>query len=144
MDHRLTTALHISPYKHQHTQKLIMSDEFLRLKRVVKSIIPRFPKGRERQYNLGDARNMINELGMQMSPATLEALVSNDMILDDFLSSVYHLEYEIRRKVVTSFATIDADYNPRVYEEDNVVGFSVTHRGEELVFAEYDLSQDDF
>lgn len=113
--------------------------EFKRLKRLVKSIIPRFPDGDARQYTLGDARLMINDLAMDISPEALEALVENEQVLDDFIGSVYELEHEVRRRVVNDLGTIDEKYQPRAYEEDGTVGFSVIYRGEELIFAEYKL-----
>lgn len=116
-----------------------MSDEFSRLKRLAKSLIPRFPKGKERYYTPSDARMMINELGLQMSPEVLKYLVSRDAILDDFINSIYQLEQEIRKRVVTEFGTIDHEYEPRVYVEGQVVGFSVTYKNEEIVFAEYEM-----
>lgn len=117
-----------------------MSD-YKRLKRLLKSLIPRFPRDEDRQYSLADSRNMINDLGLQMSADTLAYLVGDDKILDDFLNNVYYLEDDIGRKVITDYATIDMKYNPRVYEESDLVGFSVTYRGEEIVFAEYDLGR---
>jgi hypothetical protein len=121
-----------------------MLDEYKRLKRMFKSLIPRFPRDEDRQYTLSDARNMINDLGIQMSPEALERLVSSDLILDDFINNIYFLEEDIGRKVITEFATIDMKYNPRVYEDqaENLIGFSVTYRGEEIVFAEYPLREE--
>lgn len=118
-----------------------MSDDYKRLRRMLKSLIPRFPRDEDRQYSLSDARNMINDLGLQMSATTLEKLVSNDSILDDFLTNIYFLEEDIGRKVITEYATIDMKYEPRVYEEPDLVGFSVFHKGQEIVFAEYDLNK---
>jgi len=115
--------------------------EYKRLKRVLKSLIPSFPRDEDRQYSLADARNMINDVGLQMSAEVLDKLVSKDKILDDFLSNIYYLESDIGRKVVTDYATIDMKYNPRVYVEGDLVGFSVTHKGEEIVFAEYELGE---
>lgn len=115
--------------------------EYKRLKRVLKSLIPRFPKDEDRQYSLADARNMINDVGLQMSSEVLEKIVSKDKLLDDFLDDIYYLESDIGRKVVTDYATIDMKYNPRVYVEGDLVGFSITHKGEEIVFAEYELNK---
>lgn len=113
-----------------------MSD-FKRLERLVKALIPRLPRAEDRQYQLSDARHMINDLGLQMPPEVLAYLIERDAILDDFLMSVYGLERELRRKVVTDFGVIDEALDPKVYIEDGTVGFSVTHKGRELVFAEY-------
>lgn len=115
-----------------------MSD-FKRIQRLAKSLIPRFPKNREKYWEHSDVRNMINDLGLQMSPEVLSKLVNNDQVLDDFISSIYQLERRINREVITEFATIDTDYDPKVYVEDGEVGFSITHKGKEIVFAEYKL-----
>ncbi|MEZ4772255.1 MAG: hypothetical protein R3D00_03665 [Bacteroidia bacterium] len=119
-----------------------MSD-FKRLTRLSKSIIPRFERGRSRHYNHGDARMMINDLGMQMSPEVLQKLVSNAEVLEDFLNSIYQLEQKINKEVVTEYATIDTEYEPKVYVEERSVGFSITYKGKEVVFAEYELEEKD-
>ena len=113
--------------------------EFKRLERIVKSLIPRIPRAEDRQYQLSDARHMINDLGLQMPPEVMAYLLERDTILDDFIMSIYALERELRRKVITDFDTIDEALDPKVYVEGNEVGFSVTHQGRELVFAEYRL-----
>lgn len=113
--------------------------EFKRLSRLIKSAIPRFPRGKDRQYQLSDARMMITDLGMQMSPEALAFMTEDDNKLDDFLMNIYHLESDIRKKAITEFATIDLDLSPKVYEEDGKLGFSVLHKDEEIVFAEYDF-----
>ncbi|MEZ4825776.1 MAG: hypothetical protein R3C61_05695 [Bacteroidia bacterium] len=116
-----------------------MSD-FKRLARLSKSIIPRFERGNSRHFNHDDARMMINDLGMQMSPDVLKKLVSNPDVLEDFLNSIYQLEQKLHRKVVTEYATIDLEYDPKVYVEDGTVGFSITWKEKEVVFAEYRLA----
>lgn len=113
--------------------------EFKRLTRLIKAAIPRFPRSADRQYKLSDARNMITDLGMQMSPEALEYMTSDDNRLDDFLMNIYHLEADIRKKAITEFATIDIELLPKVYEEEGKLGFSVTHKKKEIVFAEYDF-----
>jgi hypothetical protein len=113
--------------------------EFKRLERLVKSLIPRIPRAENRQYQLSDARHMINDLGLQMPPEVMAYLLSRDAILDDFIMSIYALERELGRKVVTDFGVIDEALDPKVYVEDGEVGFSVTRKGRELIFAEYSL-----
>ncbi|MDX2250581.1 MAG: hypothetical protein SF052_27615 [Bacteroidia bacterium] len=117
-----------------------MSD-FKRLARLTKSIVPRFERGRSRYLNHDDARMMINDLGMQMSPEVLKKLIFNAEILEDFINSVYQLEQKINKEVVTEYATIDIEYNPKVYVEGHTVGFSITYKDKEVVFAEYDLEE---
>ncbi|WNJ21116.1 hypothetical protein [Pontibacter sp. G13] len=114
--------------------------EFNRFKRLVRSWMPNFSRPVGKHHTLEDARNMITDLGMQMSPKALDFLVSRDTILDDFLMAVYQMESEFRRPVVTPQATIAEDLEPKVYETDENIGFTIKHRGEEMVFAEYQLS----
>ena len=58
--------------------------------------------------------------------------------LEDFYKIVlYQLENQIRKEVVTEFATIDLEYEPKVYVEDGRIGFTVQYRGDEIVFAQY-------
>ena len=113
--------------------------EFKRLKRLTKSLIPRFPRSGQKNYSPSDARMMISELGIHMPSEVYTYLVERDAILDDFINSIYELERKLRRKVVTDMATIDEELNPQVYVEDGMAGFSVTHKGEEIVFAEYEV-----
>lgn len=111
--------------------------EFKRLQRLARSVVPRFARTGEHEYTISDARNMINDLATDLSPAALEYLVSRADVLDDFLSAVYQLQDKLGRKVVTEFASIDPALSPKAYEEDGIAGFSVTHKGKEIVFAEY-------
>jgi len=113
--------------------------EFSRLKRLTKSLIPRFPRSGERTYSPSDARMMISELGIHMPSAVYTRLVEQDAILDDFVNSIYQLERKLRRRVITDMAIIDEELNPQVYVENGTVGFSITHKDEEIVFAEYEL-----
>ena len=115
-----------------------MSD-FKRLQRLIKSAIPRFPRGSEYSYSLEDARMMINDLAMSMSPEALAFMTSKDTILEDFLECIYHMEDRVGKRIVTEFAVIDAKYHPQVYEEDGLLGFTIQHKNKEIVYAEYEL-----
>lgn len=115
-----------------------MSD-FTRLQRLAKSLIPRFSRERTRHYNHDDARNIINDLGLQIPPRVLSFLISSDTLLEDFINSLYALEDHLRKPVVTEYATLDSSFMPQVYVEPHEVGFSITHKGKEIVFAEYPL-----
>ncbi len=116
-----------------------MSD-LQRLKRIVKSLIPRIPRKSELRYDYGDARLMINDLALDLSPQTLSYLVNNDMVLEDFINSIYDLEHQLRRQVTTRMNTIDPELLPKVYEESNSVTFTVKFDGDEWIFAEYTIS----
>lgn len=113
--------------------------ELDRIKRLAKSLIPRFPQKGERNYHLDDARMMINDLGMALPPEVLAYLVDSDEVLDDFLNAVYHLEDKYRRRVVTEQATLDPKLEPKVYFEEDTVAFAAKPKREELIFAEYEL-----
>ena len=120
------------------------SGDFKRLKRLVKSVIPRF-RGSDAgsTLKLEDARLILTNLGLQMSPQTLDKLISNDETLDDFLMSIHELERDLQMKVLTSDYDIDPILSPKVYDLGTAVGFTVLNRqGEEMVFAEYTLSED--
>lgn len=114
-----------------------MSD-FTRLKRIAKSLVPRWPASGEKNYSFEDARLIINDLGMKLSPEMLASLLSRTETLDDFLGSIYELEHKLKRPVVTELATIDPVLEPDVHVEGSKVAFSVKWREERLVFAEYD------
>ncbi|MDP5169126.1 MAG: hypothetical protein NWR72_02685 [Bacteroidia bacterium] len=115
--------------------------ELSRIERLAKSLIPRFPRSSNRHYKLEDARNMINEFGLDLTPGALAFLVNNDIHLDDFLMGVYHLENKIGKKVTSDFATIDEAFSPKVYEEDGTIAFTATWKGKEQVFVEYEYGE---
>jgi len=117
--------------------------EYQRLKRVVRSLMPEFSTRRRdvsQYYAAEDARMMINELGMQIPPKVLKALSNSEVALEDFINGVYLVEDEIGRKIVTDRSIIDSQYKPKVYLEDNLIGFTIFHRGEEIIFAEFKLN----
>lgn len=117
--------------------------EYNRLKRVVRSLIPDFSAKRkdiDQYYEAEDARMMINELGMQIPPKVLKALVNSDVALEEFINGVYLVEDEIRRQIITDRSIIDPIYEPKVYLEDGLIGFTVSHKGEEIIFAEFRLN----
>ncbi|MCI4667878.1 MAG: hypothetical protein MRZ79_06930 [Bacteroidia bacterium] len=119
-----------------------LPSEYKRLKRVAKSLIPRFNKSPNRKhYQLNDAKHMLNELGMQMSPALLKYLTEDDRNLDEFIDGIYALEDELGVPVVNEFGSVRPDLSPQVYvvTEERVIGFSVVYGGEEIVFVEYTI-----
>ncbi|MEM9985063.1 MAG: hypothetical protein AAF804_08195 [Bacteroidota bacterium] len=115
--------------------------EFKRLERIIRSLIPRFPRNRDRYYSITDARNILNELGLHMSPEALAFMLAEDTRMDDFINAIYDLEARLGKKAVDESGNLDEGLDPKVYEEDGELGFSVTHRGKEYVFAEYELSE---
>ena len=71
--------------------------ELYRIKRIVKSLIPRTPRNPDRRYSYDDARLIINDLAMSLSPEMLAYLVDSDEVLEDFVLSLYELEYTIKQ-----------------------------------------------
>ena len=116
--------------------------EFQRLERLVRSLIPRIPRDPARQYSLTDARNMINELGMQIPPEVMAYLLARDAILDDFINSLYDLEARLNRKVVDQHGVIDPSLQPQARVEAGQVAFTIVHRGQEKVFTEYSFDEE--
>ena len=116
--------------------------EFKRVERIIRSLVPRFPRNRDRHYSLTDARNILNELGLQMSPEALAYMLAEDTRMDDFINAIYDLESRLGKKTVNESGNLDEELEPKVYEEEGDLGFSVTHRGKEYVFAEYRLFED--
>ncbi len=117
--------------------------EYNRLKRVVRSLMPDFTTRRKdikQYYDVDDARMMINELGMQIPPKILKGLLNSDAALDEFVNGVYLVEDEIKRKIVTNRSIIDPQYQPQVHLEENLIGFTITHKREEIIFAEFKLN----
>jgi len=113
--------------------------ELHRLQRIIKSVIPHTPRSADRRYDFGDARMMINDLGMELSPKTLAHLVNSDTVLDDFIHSVYELEHKLGRKSTTDLSIFDPELQPKVYEEGKRVLFTIVIKGEEWIFAEYEI-----
>ncbi|MEM8902055.1 MAG: hypothetical protein AAGC85_28370 [Bacteroidota bacterium] len=115
-----------------------MSD-FKRLERIIKSRLPRFPKDIDYTYSIKDARNMINDLGLSLSPEALAYLTETETILDDFLEGVYHVENRFKKRVANEQAFLKEEFSPKVYEEDGKATFTLTYRGKESSFAAYAL-----
>jgi len=117
-----------------------MSD-FKRLQRIAKSMIPRLSFRSQAEHSMEDARDMINDLGIQIPPKALALLLSKDEILDDFAEGVVALKREIKRDVLDEFGLIDAELEPQVLVDGQTVAFFVMHKKESLIFAEYTLPE---
>ncbi|MEM6764274.1 MAG: hypothetical protein AAF824_06995 [Bacteroidota bacterium] len=110
-----------------------------RLERIIKSRLPRFPKTIDYTYSIKDARNMINDLGLSLSPEALAYLTETETVLDDFLEGIYHVENKFRKRVASERAILKEEFSPQVYEEDSKATFTLTYRDKEYIFAEYEL-----
>ena len=115
--------------------------EYKRFKRIIKSVIPRFPQGGERNYSHDDAKMIINDLGLAIPPKVLAKMLESNTLLEDFINHLYHLEADIRKRVVNEFSVIDPKFEPKVHNEDGMLGFTVRHKGEEIVFVEYRIKK---
>ena len=113
--------------------------ELNRLKRLVKSLLPK-RRDIEDYYHPEDARVMINEMAMSIPPKVLDALLRSEVALDEFITGVYLAEDDIGERIINERHEIDSMYHPQVHIEDNRIAFTITHRGEEIIFAEYKLN----
>ena len=114
-----------------------------RLKRLVKSVLPDFRFKRRDisdYYHPEDARVMINELALSIPPKVLKALLNSTVALDEFITGVYLAEDDIGERIINERKEIDPIYKPQAHLEDNRIAFTITHRGEEIIFAEFKLN----
>lgn len=94
---------------------------------------------RDEYYEVDDAFMILTDLGLQMSPETLEYLTSKDIFKNDFIDGIYAAEEKIGKMIIIDHQRIDPDYDPKVYEEGKEVFFTVKIKGKETVFAEFPL-----
>lgn len=110
---------------------------FNRLERIVKSWVGK--ARRNVYYDFDDARAILNELGLQMSPEALAHMTSSDLIMQEFLDCVYAAEDVIGRDLIQHNKEINPLYEPKVYEEDGWIIFTITRRTKELVYGEFPM-----
>ena len=111
-----------------------------RLKRMTRARLPNIFGSRERYYNFDDARMAINDLGIEIPAPMLQKLLDNDEHLDDFITALYEVEKLMGvDSILTPFATLESKYKPKVIVTDNHVAFTLHHKSEDLIFAEYTL-----
>ena len=117
--------------------------EYKRLRRVLKSLMPDFG-GRRRDvddyYDQKDAINIVNELAMEIPPKVFKGLINSERALDDIITGIYLVEDEIGEPIVNDHKIIDLQFEPKVYIEEGVMGFTVSTGKEEIVFAEFRLN----
>lgn len=114
-----------------------------RLKRLAKSVLPDFTFKRRDisdYYHPEDARVMINELALSIPPKVLKALLNSSVALDEFITGIYLAEDDIGERLINERKEIDAVYSPQAHLEDNRIAFTITHKAEEIIFAEYKLN----
>ena len=116
-----------------------MSD-FSRLKRITRSWLPSFSFRKEPLFSFDDTRQIINSLGLQMSPQTLDYLCFTDEVLDDFAEALQNAMRETGYKdLVTDDFSLNPDHEPMVTEKEGKVYFTIRWKKEAWIFAEYDL-----
>ena len=108
-----------------------------RLYRVFKSWTGKV--SRDVYYEFDDARMILTDLGIQMSPETFAYLNSKDELLDSFLHQIYATEDHTGRFLIENHTAIDPIYEPKVYELDGKATFTIQVKGKEIIFAEFDL-----
>jgi hypothetical protein len=114
--------------------------EFARLKRIVGSWIGATrirKKRRSATYQDDNALLILTDLGMLMSPDALVYVSNNSTRREDFLMQLYAAEEDLRIDIIRDNVMIDPTWNPKVYEVEGKIGFTVTVKGEEYLVAEF-------
>jgi hypothetical protein len=117
--------------------------ELKRLKRVIGSWVAGFRHRKKRRvsiYEHDDALLILTDLGLMMSPEALEYVSGNSTRREDFLQQLYMSEDELNIDLIENNVRIRPDLSPSVREEGTKIAFTVLHRGEELIVAEFDRS----
>lgn len=114
--------------------------EFQRLKRVVNSWIGNVRLRKKRRlatYQDDDALLILSEMGWKMSPAALEYVSGNSTRREDFLQQIYAAEDDLGVDLIRDNVMLNPDLDPKVYEVEDKIGFTVTYKGEEYLVAEF-------
>jgi hypothetical protein len=114
--------------------------EFQRLKRVVNSWIGGArirKKRRSATYQDDNALMILNDLGWKMSPEALEHVVGNSTRREDFLMQIYAAEEDLGVDLIKDNVMLNPAYDPKVYEVEGKIGFTVTVKNEEYLVAEF-------
>lgn len=109
---------------------------FIRLLRVAKAWTGKLR--RTVYYDTADARMILNELGMQMSPAALEYMTSSDLIMEEFLQCIYEAEEVLGKSLISEGGMqISPVWKTRVLEADGILVFTLMDGKKEKIFAEF-------
>lgn len=114
--------------------------ELKRLKRVFDSWLGQARKRKKRRlgtYDQDDARMIITELAMQMSPEATVYMTDDSTRREDFLMQIYAAEDELDVDLILDNHQIDPRWDPKVYEEDGKIVFAATVGKDEYVIAEF-------
>lgn len=113
---------------------------FERLRRLFKSYTPRIGRGDRAPYTHADARNMINEMAMDIPPKVLQGLLANAEAMEDFVSGLYRAERSLGKSLSTISGEIDPAYSPKALLEENLLRFVIHYRNREHELARFKLN----
>jgi hypothetical protein len=114
--------------------------EFSRLKRAVTSWISGMRISKKRRlatYQDDDALLILTDLGLLMSPEALVYVSNNSTRREDFLMQLYAAEEDLRIDIIRDNVMIDPALEPKVYEVEGKIGFTIMHKKEEYLVAEF-------
>jgi hypothetical protein len=117
--------------------------ELKRLKRVFNSWLGQARKTKKRRlstYDQDDPRMILTELGLQMSPDALIFMTDDSFRREDFLMQIYAAEDELDVDLILDNRELDPRWDPKVYEEEGKIIFTVTVRKDEFVIAEFEFN----
>lgn len=114
--------------------------EFQRFKRVVRSWVGGVRHRKKRRlatYQEDDALMILNDLGWKMSPAALQYISGDSTRREDFLMQIYAAEDDLGVDLIKDNVMLDPVLDPKVYEVESKIGFTVTIKKEEYLVAEF-------
>jgi hypothetical protein len=118
--------------------------EFNRLKRAVGSWIGGLRHRKKRRvstYQSDDALMILSDLGMQMSPEALIFVSGDSIRREDFLMQLYAAEDDLNVDLIKDNVMLDPALNPKVYEVEGKIGFTVVVKKEEYLVAEFSFEK---
>ena len=118
--------------------------EIERLKRIARSWWGGVRKKRRpAAYEQDDPRMIINDLGLQLSPAALASIADNSFRREDMLVQLYNAEETLNIDLIRDNTQIDPRHNPKVYEHEGHIVITATVDGEEVVIVEFEPERPD-
>lgn len=113
--------------------------EIDRLKRIARSWWGGIrKKQRPASYERDDARMIINDLGLQMSPEALTSIADNSFRREDMLVQIYNAEEDLGIDIIQDNVQIDSQWEPKVYEEEGKIAVTIVVKKEEIVIVEFE------
>jgi hypothetical protein len=112
---------------------------FKRLERVVRSYTGILRKRRKYYYSADNARAILTELGLKMSPKTFSYLTDSTVILEEFVSQLHETEEHLGYGIVKDMNEIHPGLEPDVIEDNGHAVFTIQHKGRSIIIAEIRL-----